>query len=117
MAHLIRAPARLHERLAQRECRVSLIEKIQRKALVPYPIATIHPDILGGTPTFNGTRVPVAVLFENLADGLSLNQILDAYPTIHREVAVRALAFGQHALMESAKPRPSTALLAAAKPI
>lgn len=49
------------------------------------------PDILGGTPVFEGTRVPVAVLFENLADGMSLDAILDAYPTMTREAAVLAL--------------------------
>ena len=31
------------------------------------------PDILGGRPVFRGTRVPVEVLFENLADGLSID--------------------------------------------
>ena len=49
------------------------------------------PDILGGTPVFAGTRVPVAVLFENLADGLSLDEILDSYPTLQRDQAVEAL--------------------------
>jgi uncharacterized protein (DUF433 family) len=49
------------------------------------------PEILGGTPVFAGTRVPVRVLFENLADGISLGDILDAYPTITREHAVEAL--------------------------
>ena len=49
------------------------------------------PEVLGGTPVFAGTRVPVRVLFENLADGISLGDILDAYPTITREQAVEAL--------------------------
>ena len=49
------------------------------------------PEVLGGTPVFAGTRVPVRVLFENLADGVSLGDILDAYPTITREQAVEAL--------------------------
>ncbi|MDP2401387.1 MAG: DUF433 domain-containing protein, partial [Actinomycetota bacterium] len=35
-------------------------------------VVTSDPDILGGTPVFTGTRVPIAVLFENLADGLTL---------------------------------------------
>lgn len=49
------------------------------------------PEILGGTPVFIGTRVPVAVLFENLADGLSLDEILDSYPTLKREQMIDAL--------------------------
>jgi uncharacterized protein (DUF433 family) len=49
------------------------------------------PEILGGSPVFIGTRVPVRVLFENLEDGLSLDEILDAYPTIKKEQAVEVL--------------------------
>lgn len=48
-------------------------------------------EILGGTPVFTGTRVPVAVLFENLAGGLSLDEILESYPTLKREQAIEAL--------------------------
>lgn len=63
-------------------------------------IASSSPDILGGAVCFVGTRVPVSLLFDNLVDGLTLEQILDAYP-IPRDVAVRALQFGQRALIES----------------
>lgn len=58
--------------------------------MVGQPI-TIDMKILGGTPVFSGTRVPVAVLFENLADGLTLDEILDSYPTLKREQAIDAL--------------------------
>lgn len=54
-------------------------------------VVVSDPEILGGTPVFAGTRVPVRALFENLADGVSLGDILDAYPTISREQAVEAL--------------------------
>jgi uncharacterized protein (DUF433 family) len=54
-------------------------------------LVTIDSEILGGTPVFFGTRVPIAVLFENLADGLSLDEILDSYPTLKREQAIEAL--------------------------
>jgi uncharacterized protein (DUF433 family) len=54
-------------------------------------IVTTDPEILGGTPVFTGTRVPIAVLFENLADGLTLDEILDSYPTLNREQALAAL--------------------------
>lgn len=69
-------------------------------------IATSDPEILGGTVCFAGTRVPVSVFFENLADGLSLNQIVDTYPTISRDMALRALSFGKDALIASTKRRP-----------
>ena len=54
-------------------------------------VVTSDPEILGGTPVFVGTRVSVAVLFENLADGLTLDEILDSYPTLPREKALAAL--------------------------
>lgn len=54
-------------------------------------IVSSDPDVLGGTPVFLGTRVPVAVLFENLADGMTLDEIIDAYPTLSREAARLAL--------------------------
>ena len=54
-------------------------------------IVSSDPEVLGGTPVFLGTRVPVAVLFENLADGMTLDEIIDAYPTLSREAALAAL--------------------------
>ena len=61
-------------------------------------LVTTDPEILGGTPVFSGTRVPVAVLFENLADGLSLEEILESYPTLKREQAIEALRQAEHLL-------------------
>jgi uncharacterized protein (DUF433 family) len=55
------------------------------------PIFTSSPDVMGGRRVFRGTRIPVEVLFENLADGLSLDEVLDAYPTLRREAAVAAI--------------------------
>jgi uncharacterized protein (DUF433 family) len=52
---------------------------------------TSKPDVMGGRLVFRDTRIPVEVLFENLADGLSLDEILDAYPTLKREDAVAAI--------------------------
>ena len=46
---------------------------------------------MGGRLVFRGTRIPVEVLFENLADGLSLDEILDAYPGLNREDAITAI--------------------------
>jgi len=54
-------------------------------------LITSDPEILGGTPVFAGTRVPIAVLFENLAGGLNLEEILDSYPSLKREQAIEAL--------------------------
>lgn len=66
-------------------------------------IVTIDTEILGGTPVFTGTRVPIAVLFENLADGLPLDEILDSYPTIKREQALAALEQAEFLLKFNSK--------------
>lgn len=52
---------------------------------------TIDPEIHSGAPVFRGTRVPIQVLLDNLADGYSLEEILDNYPSIKREDAVKVL--------------------------
>lgn len=68
------------------------MNKAKKETLVMNtPLITIDNEILGGTPVFTGTRVPVAVLFENLAGGLSLEEILESYPTLKREQAIEAL--------------------------
>jgi uncharacterized protein (DUF433 family) len=49
------------------------------------------PDILGGTPVFQGTRVPVETLMEWLEDGSSLEEFLENFPTVTRDQAVAFL--------------------------
>ena len=55
------------------------------------PLFTSNPDVMGGRLVFRGTRIPVEILFDNLADGMSLDEILDAYPTLDRDDAVSAI--------------------------
>jgi uncharacterized protein (DUF433 family) len=49
------------------------------------------PDILGGTPVFVGTRVPVRILLDYLVGGEPLEEFLDNYPSVSREQAVAFL--------------------------
>lgn len=48
-------------------------------------------DILGGEPVFRGTRVPFKVLLDYLEGGDTLDQFLEQYPSVSRELAVAAL--------------------------
>jgi uncharacterized protein (DUF433 family) len=48
-------------------------------------------DILGGTPVFAGTRVPVQTLFDYLEEGDSLDEFLDDFPAVSREHAIKVL--------------------------
>jgi uncharacterized protein (DUF433 family) len=52
------------------------------------------PDILGGTPVFKGTRVPARTVFDYLADGCTLDEFLDDFPTVMRSDAVKVLEAG-----------------------
>ena len=49
------------------------------------------PEILGGTPVFRGTRVPVQSLFDYLEGGETLDQFLDQFPSVSKEQALAAL--------------------------
>ena len=53
-------------------------------------IIKIDPEIMGGTPVFEGTRVPVETLLDYLKAGESINQFLDGFPTVTLE---KVLAF------------------------
>jgi len=48
-------------------------------------------NILGGTPVFAGTRVPVQTLFDYLEEGDSLDEFLDDFPAVGREHAIKVL--------------------------
>ena len=50
-----------------------------------------NPDILGGTPVFAGTRVPVRILMEHLEAGDRLDEFLEDYPTVSRSQAIALL--------------------------
>lgn len=66
---------------------------------------TIDPEVRGGEPCFTGTRVPVSSLFENLEGGVSLDEYLDAFPTVKRAQALAVLEYGHHAALASVPER------------
>ena len=49
------------------------------------PVIVSNQRILGGHPVFRGTRVQADVLFDSLADGYSIEEILQEFPTLDRE--------------------------------
>jgi uncharacterized protein (DUF433 family) len=53
------------------------------------------PEILGGTPVFRGTRVPFQALLDYLEGGETLDEFLDDFPTVTREVAVASLEYAK----------------------
>jgi len=57
----------------------------------PDKIVHSDPEILGGTPVFVGTRVPLKSLYDHLEAGDTLDEFLDSFPSVTREQAVAAL--------------------------
>ena len=51
----------------------------------------IDPEILGGTPVFTGTRVPVKALFDYIETGETLEEFLENFPTVSHEFAIEVL--------------------------
>lgn len=67
--------------------------------------SVIHsdPQILGGTPVFVGTRVPLKNLVDYLGGGYPLDEFLDDFPTVTREQAIAALREATEALIRRAR--------------
>jgi uncharacterized protein (DUF433 family) len=62
------------------------------------------PDILGGTPVFVGTRVPMKNLIDYLEAGESLEVFLDHFPSVTSEQAIAALELAREMLTAYANP-------------
>ena len=71
---------------------------------MPQTPTVVHcdPEILGGTPVFVGTRVPVDILFEYLEAGDSLDVFLDQFPSVSRDQAVATIELGRSAVVAGA---------------
>jgi uncharacterized protein (DUF433 family) len=69
-------------------------------------LITIDPEISSGVPVFKGTHVPVSLLFKYLADNYCLEEFLECFPSVTREMACQLLESSQSALVESAVEPP-----------
>lgn len=68
------------------------------------PIVHSDPEILGGTPVFMGTRVPLRNLIDYLERDYSLDEFLDAFPSVSREQAIAVLEAAHQVLTAGAHP-------------
>ena len=67
-------------------------------------VVRCDPDVLGGTPVFASTRVPIKNLVDYLAAGDSLERFLDHFPSVTREQAVAVLELANDLLTARARP-------------
>jgi uncharacterized protein (DUF433 family) len=61
------------------------------------------PDIMGGTPVFCGTRVPVQTLIDYLEAGDSIDEFLAGFPSVTRRQVIEFLELAKDRLVESAE--------------
>jgi len=62
-------------------------------------LITIDPEILGGVPVFKGTRVPIRTLFEYLENDYSLEEFVECFPSVTRDLARQVLECSEQALI------------------
>lgn len=70
----------------------------------PSDVFHSDPEVLGGTPVFVGTRVPVQSLFDYLEGGETLDEFLRQFPSVTRDQAVAALGLARATLLAGARP-------------
>ncbi len=79
--------------------RVILATSIQRCAMTKDQLIQSSKNVLGGTPVFAGTRVPVQTFIDYLEAGDRLDDFLDDFPTVSRAQALSALEVAEKALL------------------
>ena len=65
-------------------------------------LITVDPEILGGTSVFKDTRVPIKTLFDYLENDYSLEEFLECFPSVSRELALRVLERSEQSLLSPA---------------
>ena len=63
------------------------------------PVIVIDHEVMSGTPCFRGTRVPFKSLIDYLEGGHSLGEFLRRFPSVTREMAVKALEEAKDSLL------------------
>ena len=71
--------------------------------MIPESVVHCDPEVMGGTPVFVGTRVPVQSLFDYLEGGETLNEFLRQFPSVKREQAIAALEMARDSVISSAR--------------
>jgi len=64
-------------------------------------IVHCDPEIMGGTPVFVGTRVPLQNLIDSLNGGESIEDFLDGFPTVKREQVIAVIEAGKLTILKS----------------
>jgi uncharacterized protein (DUF433 family) len=74
---------------------------------MPFPRITTRPDQMGGAPCIRGLRIPVSVVVDMVADGMTTEEILALHPDLEPEDIPEALRFAAEAVRERELPLAS----------
>jgi uncharacterized protein (DUF433 family) len=66
------------------------------------PVISCNADVMGGTPVFSGTRVPVQTLLDYLEAGDSIDEFLAGFPSVNREQVISFLEQAKDRLVAAA---------------
>ncbi len=66
------------------------------------PVISRSPEVMGGTPVFSGTRVPVQTLLDYLESGESIDDFLAGFPSVNREQVIEFLEQAKDRLVATA---------------
>ena len=69
---------------------------------VKSPIVSVSPDVMGGTPVFTGTRVPIQTFLDYLEAGETIDDFLNGFPTVKREQLVAFLEKAKQLMVANA---------------
>lgn len=72
--------------------------------MVTFTRITVRPDQMGGVPCIRGLRIPVATVVGMLAEGMSADEVVEAYPDLETADVQEALRFAAEALRERELP-------------
>ncbi|MBD2754508.1 DUF433 domain-containing protein [Spirosoma validum] len=63
-------------------------------------LINVDPEIMGGTPVFQGTRVPVQYLFDHLENNATIDEFLAGYPSVSKNQAIALIHLMSHGIVE-----------------
>ena len=63
-------------------------------------IITIDPEVLGGTPVFTATRVPIQSLFDYIESGETVEEFISNFPTVKKNQAIEVLELAKKLLTQ-----------------
>ena len=66
------------------------------------PVISCRPDVMGGTPVFAGTRVPIQTLLDYIEGGETIDDFLAGFPSVGREQVIRFLEQAKDRLVAAA---------------